>query len=128
MAANILLGLTSLILASSPYISGLTFINEQFHFNVVGNIAGNFKIFVLSVGILGFVFAVYNMFLRRKNGSPYIVIGVLVLVVSFFYNQETVPVPMKNTFLGGELFFAFTVGFVLAIVGLAAEWLMQEPN
>ena len=127
MPANILLGLISLVLAGSPYISKMTFINEYFQFRAIGNIRGSFEIFVISLGAIGFVLALYNMFLRKKNGSPYIVIGALVLVVGFFYNDETVPMPL-GAFLGGELFFAFVLSLILAMTGLVAEWFIEQPN
>ena len=128
MAANIMLALISLILTVSPYISRLTFVNQQFHLRSVGNIKGGFEIFILVVGGIGFVLALYNMFLGKKSGSPYMVIGALVLVIGFFYNEEAIPMPLSNTLFGGELFFAFVVSFVLAVAGLVAEWLMQEPR
>jgi hypothetical protein len=128
MAANIMLALISLILTASPYISKFTFINQRFHFHDVGNIKGGFEIFVLVVGSIGFILALYNMFLGKKSGSPYMVIGALVLVVGFFYNEEAIPMPLNNVLFGGELFFAFVVSFVLALAGLVAEWLMQDPK
>jgi hypothetical protein len=128
MAANIMLALISLILTASPYVSRLTFVNQQFHLHAVGNIKGSFEIFILVVGGIGFVLALYNMFLGKKSGSPYMVIGALVLVIGFFYNEEAIPMPLSNTLFGGELFFAFVVSFVLAVAGLVAEWLMQEPR
>ena len=128
MAANIMLALISLVLTASPYVSKLSFINEQFHFQVAGNLKGSFEIFVLVVGGVGFILALFNMFLGKKNGSPYMVIGALVLVVGFFYNDETIPMPLNHTLFGGELFFAFVVSFILAVAGLVAEWLMQAPK
>jgi hypothetical protein len=68
------------------------------------------------------------MFLRRKNGSPYLALGALVLVLSFFYNEENIPLPLNNTLFGGELFFAFVVSFALAVTGLVVEWLVHNPN
>jgi hypothetical protein len=56
------------------------------------------------------------------------VIGALVLVIGFFYNEEAIPMPLRNTLFGGELFFAFVVSFVLAVAGLVAEWLMQSHD
>jgi hypothetical protein len=50
MTANIMLALISLILTVSPYISSLTFVNQQFHLHSVGNIKGGFEIFILVVG------------------------------------------------------------------------------
>ena len=128
MAANIMLALISLILTASPYISKFTFINQQFHLHSVSNIKGGFEIFVLVVGGIGFILALYNMFLGKKSGSPYMVIGALVLIVGFFYNEEAIPMPLNNALFGGELFFAFVVSFVLALAGLVAEWLMQDPK
>jgi len=128
MAANIMLALISLVLTVSPYISRLSFLNEEFHLQVVGNIRGSFQVFILAVGGIGFVLALHNMFLGRKNGSPYIVIGALVLVISFFYNGETIPMPLNNALFGGERFFAFVASFILALAGLVAEWLMQDPR
>ena len=128
MAANALLGFISLVLAGSPYISKVSFVNEYFRFRAIGNIQGNFEIFVVCLGATGFAFSLYNMFLRKKNGSPYIVIGVLVILVGFFYNEETIPWPLNNTLFGGELFFAFVVSFVLAVTGLVVEWLIEQPS
>ena len=128
MAANALLGLISLILAGSPYISQIPSVNEYFGLRAIGNIRGSFELFVIALGVAGFAFSLYNMFLRKKNGSPYIVIGVLVILVGFFYNEETIPLPLNNTLLGGELFFAFVVSFTLAVSGLVVEWLIEQPN
>jgi len=128
MAANIMLALISLILTVSPYVSKSTAINQQFHLHDVGNIKGNFEVFVLVVGCIGFALAVYNMFLGKKSGSPYMVIGILVLVVGFFYNDEAIPMPLNDALFGGELFFLFVVSFILALAGLVAEWLMQDPK
>jgi len=128
MAANIMLALISLILTVSPYVSKSTAINQQFHLHDVGNIKGNFEVFVLAVGCIGFALAVYNMFLGKKSGSPYMVIGILVLVVGFFYNDEAIPMPLNDALFGDELFFLFVVSFILALAGLVAEWLMQDPK
>jgi hypothetical protein len=128
MAANIMLALISLMLAASPYISKVTFINQEFHLHAVGNIKGSFEVFVQVVGGIGFILALYNMFLEKKSGSPYVVSGVLVLVVGFFYNDEAIPMPLNNTLFGGELFYAFVISFILALAGLVAEWLMQDPK
>jgi hypothetical protein len=128
MAANIMLALLSLVLTAGPYISNLTFINQEFNLHPVGNIKGSFEVFILSVGGIGCILSLYNMFLGKKSGSPYMVIGALVLVVSFFYNGEAIPMPLNNALFGGELFFTFVVSIVLALAGLVAEWLMQDPK
>ena len=128
MGPNLLLALLSLSLAGSPYITQIEPINNYFQLRSVGNIRGGFEIFVITVGAGGFLFAVFNMFLRKKNGSPYLALGALVLVVAFFYNEEKFPMPLNNTLFGGELFFAFVVSFVLAVTGLVVEWLVEKPH
>jgi len=128
MGPNLLLALLSLLLAGSPYITQIEQINSYFQLRAVGNIRGALQIFVVTVGAGGFLFAMFNMFLKKKNGSPYLALGALVLVVTFFYNEENFPLPMNNTLFGGELFFAFVVSFVLGVTGLVVEWLLEKPH
>jgi hypothetical protein len=128
MGPNLLLALLSLLLAGSPYITQIEQINSYFQLRAVGNIRGALQIFVVTVGAGGFLFAMFNMFLKKKNGSPYLALGALVLVVTFFYNEEKFPLPMNNTLFGGELFFAFVVSFVLGVTGLVVEWLLEKPH
>jgi len=128
MGPNLLLALLSLLLAGSPYITQIEPLNNYFQLRSVGNIRGGFEIFVISVGAGGFLFSVFNMFLKKKNGSPYLALGALVLVVAFFYNEEKFPLPLNNTLFGGELFFAFVVSFVLGLTGLVVEWLVEKPH
>ena len=128
MGPNLLLALLSLLLAGGPYISHIEPLNEYFQLHAVGNVRGGFEFFVIAVGAGGFLFAIFNMFLRKKNGSPYLALGALVLVVSFFYNEEQFPVPLSNALFGGDLFFVFVISFVLAITGLVIEWLVEKPH
>ena len=128
MGPNLLLALLSLLLAGSPYITQIEQINSYFQLRSVGNIRGALQIFVVTVGAGGFLFAMFNMFLKKKNGSPYLALGALVLVVIFFYNEEKFPLPLNNTLFGGELFFAFVVSFVLGVTGLVVEWLLEKPH
>jgi len=128
MGPNLLLALLSLLLAGSPYITQIEQINSYFQLRAVGNIRGALQIFVVTVGAGGFLFAMFNMFLKKKNGSPYLALGALVLVVIFFYNEEKFPLPLNNTLFGGELFFAFVVSFVLGVTGLVVEWLLEKPH
>jgi len=128
MGPNLLLALLSLLLAGSPYITQIEQINSYFQLRAVGNIRGALQIFVVTVGAGGFLFAMFNMFLKKKNGSPYLALGALVLVVTFFYNEEKFPLPLNNTLFGGELFFAFVVSFVLGVTGLVVEWLLEKPH
>ena len=128
MGPNLLLALLSLLLAGSPYVTQIEPINNYFQLRSVGNIRGGFEVFVITVGAGGFLFAAFNMFLKRRNGSPFLALGALVLVVAFFYNEEKFPLPLNNTLFGGELFFAFVVSFVLGLTGLVVEWLVEKPN
>lgn len=128
MGSNFLLALLCALLAGSPYISRIEAVNSYFDLRTVGNIHGLFEIFVIAIGTVGFLFACFNMFLRRKNGSPYLAVGALVVVLAFFYNEEKIPLPVHNALFGGELFFVFTLSFVLAVTGLVIEWLIPQPH
>ena len=128
MGPNLLLALLSLFLAGSPYITQIEPINNYFQLRSVGNIRGGFEIFVITVGAGGFLFAAFNMFLKRRNGSPFLALGALVVVVAFFYNEEKFPLPLNNTLFGGELFFVFVVSFVLGLTGFVVEWLVEKPH
>jgi len=128
MGPNLLLALLSLLLAGSPYITQIEQINSYFQLRAVGNIRGAFEIFVITIGAGGFLFAMFNMFLKKKNGSPFLALSALVLVVAFFYNEEQFPLPLNNALFGGELFFAFVVSFVLGATGLVVEWLVEKPH
>jgi hypothetical protein len=128
MGPNLLLALLSLLLAGSPYVTQIEPINNYFQLRSVGNIRGGFEVFVITVGAGGFLFAAFNMFLKRRNGSPFLALGALVLVVAFFYNEEKFPLPLNNTLFGGELFFTFVISFVLGLTGLVVEWLVEKPH
>ena len=128
MGPNLLLAFLSLLLAGSPYITQIEPINSYFQLRAVGNIRGGFEIFVITVGAGGFLFATFNMFLKKKSASPYLALGALVLVMAFFYNEERFPLPLNNTLFGGELFFAFVVSFVLGVTGLVVEWFVEKPH
>jgi hypothetical protein len=128
MSGNLLLGFISLVLALSPYITKVGAINDYLQLRSVGNIQGSFEIFVVALGAIGLALSLYNMFLKKKNGAPYILIGALILVVGFFYNEEKIPLPLNNALMGGELFFAAVVSFFLALAGLVVEWLFEQPH
>ncbi len=128
MSGNLLLGFISLVLALSPYISRIGAVNDYLQLRSVGNIRGSFEIFVLALGAAGVVLSLYNVFLKKKNGAPYVVIGALILVVAFFYNEEKIPMPLNNALMGGELFFACVVSFFLALTGVVVEWLIEQPH
>jgi intracellular septation protein A len=128
MSGNLLLGFISLVLALSPYITKFGAINDYLQLRSVGNIQGSFEIFVVALGAIGLALSFYNMFLKKKNGAPYILIGALILVVGFFYNEEKIPLPLNNALMGGELFFAAVVSFFLALTGLVVEWLVEQPH
>jgi len=128
MGPNLLLALLSLLLAGSPYVTQVEPINNYFQLRSVGNIRGGFEVFVITVGAGGFLFAAFNMFLKRRNGSPFLALGALVLVVAFFYNEEKFPLPLNNTLFGGEPFFTFVISLVLGLTGLVVEWLVEKPH
>ncbi|MEW5979834.1 MAG: hypothetical protein AB1898_28905 [Acidobacteriota bacterium] len=128
MSWNLVLAFISLLLAGSPYATKIAQLNEYLGLRSVGNIRGSFEVFVVISGLGGFLWAVFTMFLRKKNGSPYIVLGALVLVVGFFYNEEHFPLPLNSALFGGELFFCFVVSFAMAVFGLIVEWLVEQPH
>ena len=128
MGPNLLLALLSLLLAGSPYVTQVEPINNYFQLRSVGNIRGGFEVFVITVGAGGFLFAAFNMFLKSRNGSPFLALGALVLVVAFFYNEEKFPLPLNNTLFGRELFFTFVISLVLGLTGLVVEWLVEKPH
>ena len=128
MGPNLLLAFVSALLAGAPYVSQIDFINNFFQYHAVGNVHGGFQGFVIFVGAFGVCFAFFNMFLKKKNGAPYLALGALVVTVEFFVNSEKVPLPLNNVLFGGEMFFVFLIGLVIAITGLVVEWLLQQPH
>ena len=128
MGPNLLLAFVSVLLASGPYVSQIDFINNYFQYHAVGNVRGGFQAFVIFIGAFGVCFAFFNMFLKKKNGAPYLALGALVLTVEFFVNNEKIPLPLNNVLLRGEMFFVFLIGLVIAITGLVVEWLIQQPH
>jgi len=128
MGPNLLLAFSSAILAIGPFISQIDFINNTFHYYPDHNVGGGFQAFVVFVGCFGVCFAFFNMFLKKKNGAPYLALGALVLTVEFFVNGEKIPLPMNNVLFGGESFFIFLASFVMAVTGLVVEWLLPQPR
>jgi hypothetical protein len=128
MGPNLLLVFVTVLLAAGPFISQNDFINGIFQYHPARNVHGGFQAFVIFVGGFGICFALFNMFLKKKNGAPYLALGALVLTVGFFVNSEKVPLPLNNVLFGGEMFFVFLIGFVMAITGLVVEWLLPQPH
>ena len=128
MGPNLLLALVSALLAAGPYISGIELINNIFDYHPARNVTGAFQAFVIFVGGFGICFAFFNLFLKKKNGAPYLAMGALVLTVEFFVNSEKIPLPLNKVLMGGEMFFVFLIGFVMAITGLVVEWLLPQPH
>ena len=128
MGPNLLLAFISALLAAGPYISQIDFINNIFHYAPAHNVGGVFQAFVIFVGGFGVCFALFNIFLKKKNGAPYLALGALVLMVEFFVNGEKIPLPLNDVLLGGEMFFVFLIGFVMAVTGLVVEWLLPQPH
>lgn len=128
MGPNLLLAFISALLAAGPYISQIEFVNNFFKCHPDRHLGGGFQAFVIFVGCFGVCFAFFNMFLKKKNGAPYLALGALVLTVEFFVNGEKVPLPLNSVLMGGEMFFIFVIGFVMAITGLVVEWLLPQPH
>ena len=128
MGPNLLLAIISALLAAGPYISQIDFINNIFQYHPARNVSGGFQAFVIFVGGFGVCFAFFNMFLKKKNGAPYLALGALVLTVEFFVNAEKIPLPLNNVLFGGESFFVFLASFVMAVTGLVVEWLLPQPH
>ncbi|MFN8008674.1 MAG: hypothetical protein U0V70_16950 [Terriglobia bacterium] len=128
MGPNLLLALISALLAAGPYISQIELINGIFHYHPARNVGGGFQAFVIFVGCFGVCFALFNIFLKKKNGSPYLAMGALVITVEFFVNSEKVPLPLNEVLFGGEMFFIFVTGLVMAVTGLVVEWLLPQPH
>ena len=128
MGPNLLLAFISALLAAGPYISQIDFINNIFQYHAARNVSGGFQAFVIFVGGFGVCFAFFNMFLKKKNGAPYLALGALVLTVEFFVNAEKIPLPLNNVLFGGESFFVFLASFVMAVTGLVVEWLLPQPH
>lgn len=128
MGPNLLLSFISALLAAGPFISQIEFINNFFKCQPSRHMGGGFQGFVIFVGCFGVCFAFFNMFLKKKNGAPYLALGALVLTVEFFINGERVPLPLNNVLFGGEMFFIFVISFVMAITGLVVEWLLPKPQ
>jgi hypothetical protein len=123
MLGNILLGLLSVLLGISPYLTRIQALNEQLHLNSSSRLTGRMGYFTLTLGAIGLVLCIYHLFVKKKLGALHLIIGVLYLFVAFFYNAETVPRPESGAFMGGDLFFAFVIGFFLAVTGAVIEYL-----
>ena len=125
MMGNVLLGSISIILACSPFLARNAYFDNFFQINSFPHTRNNFEVMVVSLGGFGLALSLYYLFIKKKNGSLHIVIGILILIVGFFYNEEKFPLPNRNNLLGGEMFFIFVMSFVLAITGVITEWLLD---
>jgi hypothetical protein len=125
MLGNLLLGFISLLLACSPFLARNAYLDNFFRNTAFPNARNSFEMIVVSLGAVGLGLSLYNLFIKKKNGSLHIVIGALILVVGFFFNQEKFPLPNRNNLLGGEMFFILVVSLALAITGVIVEWLMD---
>jgi len=123
MLGNLILGLLSLLLGASPFLVRIRSLNEQFLLSTSNKLTGPMQYFTLVLGSIGLIICFYNLFVKKKLGALHIVIGILFVFVSFFFNQETLPRPESGAFLGGDLFFAFLIGIIMAATGAAVEYL-----
>ncbi|HVN81907.1 MAG TPA: hypothetical protein VMW38_23185 [Terriglobia bacterium] len=125
MKGNALLGFISIILACSPFLARNAYFDNFFRINSFPHTRNNLEVMVVSLGCLGLALSLYYLFIKKKNGSLHIVIGILILLVGFFYNQEKFPLPNRNNLLGGEMFFMLVMSFVLTVTGVIVEWLLD---
>ncbi len=125
MMGNVLLGFISIILACSPFLARIAYFDNFFRIDSFPHTRNNFEMMVVSLGGLGLALSLYYLFIKKKNASLHIVIGILILIVGFFYNEEKFPLPNRNNLLGGEMFFILVMSFVMAITGVIVEWLLD---
>jgi hypothetical protein len=126
MLGNILLGLLSILLGISPYITRIRALNEVLQLSSAAKLlklTGQMEYFTLALGATGLLICIYQLFIKKKLGALHIIIGVLYLFVAFFYNAESFPRPESGAFMGGDLFFAFVVGLFMAVTGAVIEYL-----
>ncbi len=123
MLGNILLGFLSILLGVSPYIPRIRPLNERFEFLSTTKLTGAMEYFVVFLGAVGLIISFYNLFVGRKFGAPFVVLGMLFLFIAFFFNEETFPRPLPGIFMGGDLFFAFIVSTIMAATGAVVEYL-----
>jgi len=124
MSGNLFLGFLSVILAFSPILVRNAFVGRFLQIGPSPHGLNGFEIMVLSVGGLGVVLTLHNLFIKKKNGSLHIVIGALVLFTGFFYNGEKLPLPNVSSLFEVEMFFIFVVSFLLSVSGIIVEWLI----
>ncbi len=125
MFGNILLGFISVILTFSPYLARNAYFDNLFRFQSLPNARNWFEGLVITLGSVGIGLSLFYTFIKKKNGSIHVLIAVVILMIGFFFNQERIPLPMRNNLLGGEMFFIFLMSFTLAVAGAAVEWLMD---
>ncbi len=123
MLGNILLGFFSILLGISPYVSRIEPFNVQFGFSSTTKLTGSMEYFVVFLGSAGLIICFYNLFVGKKFGAPFIVLGMLFLFIAFFFNEEVIPRPVSGIFMGGDLFFAFIVSAMMAATGAVVEYL-----
>lgn len=125
MSGNFLLGTISIILAISPFLTRNAHFDRFFQTSLPSGGLNNFELMVVVLGGLGVALSLFHLFIKKKNGSIHIVIGALILVVGFFFNEEKFPLPNWSNLLQAELFFIFVGSFLLAVSGIIVEWLMD---
>jgi hypothetical protein len=123
MFGNILLGFLSILLGISPYISRMESFNLRLGFSSTTKLTGPMEYFAMFLGFAGLTLCFHNLFVGKKFGAPFIVMGMLFLFIAFFFNEETIPRPVTGIFMGGDLFFAFIVSTIMAATGAVVEYL-----
>lgn len=126
MVINILAMITAALLALSPFLTQVPLINQMLGYNLGPLVGSGYKWGVAIMGGGVFLLSLYNLYIRRRSGMVFIVIGAVSLVSGYFYNDERfAAVPLNHVFLGGSAFIAFVASCMLILLGLAQEFLLD---
>jgi hypothetical protein len=127
MWLNVLAALIALLIILSPYIGTSQHLNAVLDLRYIANIKGWYKPVVMGLGSLTLLYALYNIYLRKIRGILYIMTGLILVATSYFYNEESFAIlPVKNTMLGGGIFFVFVASIVLVLIGVVQEFLLSS--
>src|SRR5262249_54032345 len=125
MAINVLALITAALLGLSPFITRFALLNQLLGLSNGPGIGGDYKWVVASLGGGTFLLSLYNLYIRRRSGMIFIVIGAASLVIGYFHNNEKFyTVPVHNLLFGGSEFLAFITSGLLVILGLVQEFLL----
>ncbi|MBI1747813.1 MAG: hypothetical protein HYR55_14665 [Acidobacteria bacterium] len=113
------------LLAASPYVAHWAFLNQLLGFSTGPVIEGHYRLVLLGLGAGGVLMSAYNLYIGRRNGIPFIIIGAICLVTGYFHNDEKLQIiPVGNLLMGGAEFLAFVTSAMLILCGLVQEFLL----